>query len=131
MGTFVNVQAFDLAPNDSSLAAKTANTAAIQAAIDYAYNNGKKEIKLAGGVFYCNPGIYLDAPGNLRTSLASPTISSFSLHLMGSGNDAQNNFGTELKFTDVTTTALIVGTGQQMRVSNLSLIGNTTPTSRA
>src|SRR5262245_24866477 len=84
-------RSFALVPSDSSASTKAANTSSIQAAIDYAYANQLQVINISPGSFWCNPGIYLDAPGNLRVSLATPTIFNFSLHLRGAGGLFNNN----------------------------------------
>lgn len=113
-----------LVADDSSASVKTANTAAIQAAVDDAYDSGVQVVQLPNGVYYCDPGIYLDAPGNLRSSLTVPSIFDFSLHLRGTGGLYNHSgYGTQLQFTDNTLPALIIGTGQGMRVSDLSIIG--------
>lgn len=225
-GAQAGSQFFPLTPNINTSLVRSANTSQIQAAIDYAYNNGLQTIRLPAGTIYCANGIYLDAPGNLRiagqvqftgnpvanniliifgttiTFVASgatgnqvniggnlaatlanllsflqgssdvnltkftytvagnnlnvtaisltptvlgttvagttilgasnPTIFSFSLHLAGAGGLSNHNTsGTLLYFQDNTQPALILGPGQGMMVSYLSLISNITPTSRA
>jgi hypothetical protein len=120
-----------LVHNDSGSSAKAANKAAIQAVIDYAYTNGLQTINISAGIFYCDPGIYLDAPNNLRNSLTVPTIFNFSLALVGAGGPGNHEgHGTQLRWTDNTTNALIVGTGQGMTVRGLSVLGPTGATSR-
>lgn len=121
-----------LTADDSSSAVKTANTAAIQAAIDAAYATGGTLIQLPPGIYYCDLGIYLDAPGNIRSTPAVPTIFDFSLELRGEGGIGNHeDFGTQLRFTANTGPALIVGTGQGMKVSSLSVLGPDGATSRA
>lgn len=129
---FVEGISDSLVPNDSGASAKAANKMRIQAAIDFAHANAKQVVNLSAGQVWSDPGLYLDAPGNLRTNEAVPTIFSFSLHLKGAGGLGNNNgHGTQLKFSDNTTKALVVGTGQGMKVSGLSIIGPGGASSRA
>jgi hypothetical protein len=119
-----------LATNDSSASARAANLATIQDAIDYATANGVQAVNLAGNI-YCDPGIYLDPTGNLRSSFSSPSSSQFTAHLRGAGGAGSvESQAATLRFVDVTTSWLLVGPGQGMRISDLNLIGPT-PTSRA
>jgi hypothetical protein len=125
-------QAFSLTPSDSSSAVKTANTTAIQAAIDYAYANNIQTINISSGTYYCDPDIYLDPPGNMRSSFTSPSSWQFTLHLKGAGGaGSAESQATLLRFTAAPTRGcILVGPGQGMRVSDLNIIAPT-PTSRA
>lgn len=124
-------QSEDLVLNDSSGSARETNATRIQSAIDYAYNNGRQVTNLGAGVIHTNQ-FYLDAPGNLRADPANPSIFSFSMHLKGAGGIYNhNNHGTQLRVADNTQPAVIVGTGQGMRVSGLSVIGPVGASSRA
>src|SRR5262249_22462907 len=67
-----------LIANDSSSVTKTANKNAIQSAIDAAYTAGLATTIIPAGVYYCDPGIYLDPPLNLRVNINSPSIFAFS-----------------------------------------------------
>jgi hypothetical protein len=125
-------QAYTLVPSDSSSSVKTVNTAAIQAAIDYAYANNLQTINIPAGTFYCDPDIYLDPPGNMRSSFGNPAVWQFTLHLKGAGGAGSvENQATILRFTETPTNGLLlVGPGHGMRVSDLNLFAPD-PASRA
>ena len=126
------IGAHELTPNDPSAGVKTANAAVIQAAIDYACANNRQTVHVPSGNFYCDPGIYLDPPSNMRTNFASPPLAQFSLHLQGAGGaGSQEPQSTVLRFTDNTTTALITGIGQGMSASHINIVGPFGATSRA
>lgn len=110
-----------LIPGDSSSSAKAANTAAINAAAAYALANGVKEIVISPGTFWCDQEIEIGVGGADQKSL----------HLKGSGGGAVENQNTVLRFSGVTTVAVNTGNGQHMQVSDLAIVGDTSPTSRA
>ncbi len=115
----VNAKDFGASPGASA----ATNTTAIQAAIDYAYTNKYQGVWLPAGNYSYNPPLFLDAPGNLRSNLANPTIFGFSLALVGEeglGND--NQYGTILSASAENTCALYIGPGQGMRVSGISVV---------
>lgn len=101
------------------------DTSAIQAAIDYAYANKIQAVYLPGGYTYKTSGpIYLDPPGNLRSSLSTPTIFNFSLALIGDeGLGNQEGVGTQIAPTSSNFVALWVGPGQGMAVKSITIIG--------
>lgn len=121
-----------LIDNDSTPSAKAANTAALQAVIDHAVAERLQVVRISAGRFWFNPPIYVDAPGNLRSSLTTPTIFNFSLDLKGAGGlGNRENHGTMLRFSDNTGMAVIGGTGQGMRYRDFSIHGPGGATSRA
>jgi hypothetical protein len=114
----------------------TDDTAAIQAAIDYAYNNDIQGIYCPSGRYKIsgngNAILYLDAPGNLRSNWSTPSLFSFSLAFVGESGgigNGQNN-GCKLLPTTDTNVALIVGTGQHMTVKGVSIVGPNSKTYR-
>lgn len=103
------------------------NTAAIQAAIDYAYANNISTIYVPSGNFYCDDQIFLDPPANLRSSFTNPTIFAFSMALIG--DPGLPNFegdGSVIRFTRNDDVMLAIGPGQGMMVKDLNIIGPTT-----
>ncbi len=104
----------------------TDDTAAIQAAIDAAYAANIETIYLPhpSVCYKTTASLYLDAPGNLRSSLSTPTIFSFSLSLVGDpgGGTHEGNYGTRI-CPNSGFPALYVGPGQGMRVSHITLRG--------
>lgn len=118
--------------NDSSPGARAANKTRIQAAIDYAHNNARQVTNVSAGRIFYDPPLYVDAPGNLRTNLANPTIFNQSLHLKGAGGiGTRENHGTILRVLDNTGPAVILGTGQGVKISELAVLGPSVATSRA
>lgn len=117
----VGTQKEYLAPDDSSADARASNSIKFSAAATYALNNAVKEIVLGAGTCWFDDELGLGNSGADQKSL----------HLKGSGGGAVENQNTVLRFPDVTTAALIVGNGQFMQVSDLAIVGETDPTSRA
>lgn len=103
------------------------DTANIQAAIDYAFNNNIEDIYIPNGIYKTTAPIYIDPPGNLRSSLLNPTNFSFSTNFHGSGAIGNNNQRGPV-FKPVTNDFVVfyVGPGQGMRLSNFSIIGPST-----
>ena len=102
--------------------AATDDTAAIQAAIDWAYANGRQVIYMPSGQYRTTAPLYLDPPGNLRADLNDPTIFAFSLELRGvGGNSNWEGQGTYIRPDDNSFVALWVGPGQGMKVSGLMI----------
>jgi hypothetical protein len=129
---WVDGQAQGLPENDTSPAALTTTKTRVQAALDYAINNRKQLTSLSAGRLNSDPGLYIDPPGNLRSTPSAPTIFDFSHELRGAGGIGNHEgHGTQLTFTDNTAPALIVGTGHGMAVRHLSVLGPTGATSRA
>ena len=100
------------------------DTAAIQAAIDYAFAHNLTGVYCPAGTYKTSSTIYLDPPGNLRLSLSSPTMSQFQMSFFGDpaaggaglqGCKIRPNFNNNIAF--------LVGTGQGMRVSDIAVIG--------
>jgi len=102
----------------------TDDTAAIQAAIDFAAANNMQTVLVPAGQYKTTRPLYLDPPGNLRSNLANPPNFHFSLALVGdSGGPNEENDGTIIRPTFNNNVALYVGPGQGMRVANLTIIG--------
>jgi hypothetical protein len=103
------------------------DAATIQAAIDAAYHNQVQTVYLKPRDWVTTRPIYLDPPGNLRSSLTDPTIFSFSLALVGEGGLGNHeSFGTRIRPVDNSFVAVWVGPGQGMLVDGVQII----PTSR-
>jgi hypothetical protein len=100
------------------------DTAAIQATIDYAYAHAAAGVYLPSGTYKTSSPLFLDPPGNLRSSLTTPTIFNFSLAMVGApGTGNQEGFGTQILPTASNFVALWVGPGQGMHVRSISIIG--------
>lgn len=109
--------------------ASSDNTAAIQAAIDYAYANGIVTVYVPSGNWRCDDQIFLDPPGNLRSSFSTPTIFAFSMALIGDpGLPNHEGDGSILRFNRNDDVMLVVGTGQGMMVRDLNVFGPTSLT---
>jgi pectate lyase-like protein len=104
---------------------RTDDTAAIQAAIDYAYKNHLQGIFCPSGNYVASRTIYLDPPGNLRANLRSPPLFSFSLSFVGEDEGIGNGdgFGCSLRTTFNDKIAFMVGPGQHMAVRGIAIIG--------
>jgi hypothetical protein len=105
----------------------TDDTAAIQAAIDFAAANGIQTIYLPkpSNCYKITTPLYLDPPGNMRVNFSNPPLASFSLVLQGEpgqGNH-EDSFGSRICPSYSGAPFLIVGTGQGMKVSNITLSG--------
>lgn len=104
----------------------TDDTAAIQAAIDFAYNHNLQTIFCPSGDYLTSSIIYLDPPGNLRSNFANPTIFDFSLAFEGQGQAFGYNgtaFGCRLHPNFNNTRAFVVGPGSHMKVSGIAVLG--------
>jgi hypothetical protein len=101
----------------------TDDTSAIQACIDYAFNNGYTGVYCPAGTYKTSSTLYLDPPGNLRSSLASPTMFGFSMAFFGDAAAAGNHQGCQIRSTFNNGIAFLVGTGQGMRVSDIEVTG--------
>lgn len=110
-----------LTAGTNTSAVRAANKAAIEEAATEALTAGVKEIRLPPGTFWCDQEVKIGVGGADQKSL----------HLKGSGGGAVENQNTVLRFPTVTTAAVIVGNGQCMEVSDLAIVGETAPTSRA
>lgn len=94
-------------------------TSAIQAAIDYAYNNRIHGIYLPGGSYKITSTVYLDPPLGLRAS--NPNLAQFSLSFFGEKggtNDEQTNASRLIMATD-DFIGLMIGPGQGNYVGDL------------
>ena len=91
----------------------TDDAAAIQGANDYAYEHGALEVNFPATGACCSytPPLYMDAPGNLRANLQTPTIFGFSLRWVGAGLAGNVNHGSWLCPNSEAAPALWVGTG--------------------
>jgi hypothetical protein len=105
----------------------TDDTAHIQAAIDAAAAGGISTIYLPkpSVCYKTTAPIYLDPPSNLRSNFNNPPQAAFSLGLIGEPGTAGNHedsFGSKI-CPGAGYPALIVGTGQGMKVANIALQG--------
>jgi hypothetical protein len=101
------------------------DTAAIQAAIDYAFAHNRPAVYCPAGTYKTSSPIYLDPPGNLRTNPTNPPLFSFTMAFIGDpagGGQAHLN-GCLIEPNFNNDIAFIVGTGQSMRVSDIAVIG--------
>jgi hypothetical protein len=118
----VNAKDFGAVGNGS-----TDDTAAIQATIDAAYAAGIQRVYLppTGNCYKTTSSLFLDAPGNLRSSLSNPTIFAFSMTLAGepSGGANHEGWGTRICPNFNNGVALWVGTGQGMGVTDVLIQG--------
>jgi len=113
---WVNVKDFGATGNGS-----TDDTAAIQAAIDYALANAKVTVYLPAGTYKTTSPIYMDPPTELRAS--AHTTSAFSLHLKGDNGTSQlEQRGTTIRPVDNSFVGIWVGGGRGMKISDLSLV---------
>ena len=101
----------------------TDDTAAIQAAIDYAFANNLKAVYCPSGTYKTSSTIYLDPPGNLRANLSAPTISLFPCHSSATRRLGSGYPGCRIYPTFNNAVAFMVGTGQGMRVSDIAIFG--------
>jgi hypothetical protein len=123
-GGDVNI-ASSLFCNASQLSGGSDATACVQAAIDYAYNNGYQNIYCPGNsTLHTSGPIYLDPPGNLRSNLTNPTIFGFSLSFIGQGESGGNG-GCRIYPSSNSFIAFWVGPGTGMKVGNIEIIGPT------
>jgi Pectate lyase superfamily protein len=100
------------------------DTGAIQAAIDYAFAHSQSGVYLPAGKYRTTAPLFLDAPRNLRSDPAAPTVFNFSLALVGDqGLGNQEGFGTQIMPRASNFVALWVGPGQGMHVRSISVIG--------
>lgn len=108
------------------------DTACIQAHIDYAVAQHLPGIYCPAGTYKISDTIYLDPPGNLRTSFPVPTMFQFTMAFFGDPKGAgalplsasppcvlQATFGDKCAF--------IVGPGQGMKVSDIGVLGDNSP----
>jgi Pectate lyase superfamily protein len=99
------------------------DTAAIQAAIDYAIANNIQTVYAPKGAYKISDTIFLDPPGNLRVDPVNPTVFNFSVSLIGEGVGNQDGKGTQFYATFDDKVAIMVGPGQGMRVANFCVQG--------
>jgi Pectate lyase superfamily protein len=107
------------------------DTAAIQAAIDYAAINNIQTIRVPKGIYKISDTIWLDQPGNLRGhpgnpypgSVTNPDFFAFSLALIGDGIGNLDSKGTQFRATFDNKVAIMVGPGQAMWVANFAVQG--------
>lgn len=117
----VNVKDYGAVGNGS-----TDDTSSIQAAIDAAYAAKIQTIYIppTGSCYKTTSSLFLDAPGNLRSSLANPTIFAFSLALVGErGIGNHEGYGSRICPNFNNSVALWVGPGQGMHVQGLQIVG--------
>jgi Pectate lyase superfamily protein len=100
------------------------DTAAIQAAIDYAFAHNLSAVYCPAGTYKTTGTIYLDPPGNLRSNLSNPVMFQFTIAFFGdpaAGGVQLSGCRIEPIFNNAV--AFMVGTGQGMRVSDIAVIG--------
>lgn len=99
----------------------TGHVAAIQDAIDYAYNNKIGTIRCPSGNYRIDGTVYLDPPGNIRAG-GIPTLYGWSMALVGGDETiapASAVSGTFFRCTDNDFVALQVGPGNGNHVKNI------------
>lgn len=102
----------------------TDDTAAIQAAIDYAFAHNLAGVYCPAGTYLTSSPIYLDPPGNIRTNPSNPPLSQFTMAFFGDPADGGVHLsGCILTPNFNNNIAFIVGTGNSMRVSDIAVIG--------
>jgi hypothetical protein len=100
------------------------DTAAIQAAIDYAFAHGLPGVYCPNGVYKTSSTIYLDPPGNLRSNFSAPTNFDFTMAFSGDPSSGWDHiFGCQIAPNFNNGIAFIVGPGQSMRVSDIKMAG--------
>lgn len=133
----IQLTSADLVLGSTSSDDKIANGIAIQAAIDAMIANGRAVTALPAGDIYTDRSVYLDKTGNLRGTLtaeqlaagttATVTEINFSGSLRGVGGlPNQEGHGTRLRIPSGVQYGVVVGTGQGMGVSDLTVIKETT-----
>ena len=112
----------------------TDDTAAIQAAIDYAYHHQHQTIYLPAGNYKTSSSLYLDAPGTNWRHPGGPqsNTSQFSMSLQGDIGGGANDepggtisppgFGTFIFPTNNNFIVIAVGPGRGMGISNIQII---------
>lgn len=101
----------------------TDDTAAIQACIDWAYNNNIAEIYVPAGNYKISDDIWLDAPDNARTHWSGPPNAQFTLRLIGAGWGGSEAPGSNFIQTVAGKSGVIVGPGQYMGVYKMNIQG--------
>ena len=100
------------------------DTAAIQAAIDYAFAHNLAGVYCPAGTYVTSATIYLDPSGNLRTNPSNPPLSQFSMSFFGDpASGAVHLQGCILQPDFNNGIAFLVGTGNSMRVSDIAVVG--------
>lgn len=118
-GLPVNVKDFGAVGNGSN-----DDTAAIQAAIDYAFANNRKATYIPAGIYKITSPLYLDPPTNLRVNFANPPDIQFSGALIGDrGGPNTTGDGTQIVPTFDNAAAIYVGPGQGMNVAYIQILG--------
>lgn len=104
----------------------TDDTAAIQAAIDYAFSQNISVVYMPSGRYRVSEPIWLDPPGNARVDITNPPDFNFNMHLIGDYWGGGDYPGTYLESTVSTylpgfdfTACLFVGPGQFMGVEGI------------
>lgn len=105
------------------------DTAALQAAIDYAFAHNMSRLVLPNGAFKITSPLYLDPPGNLRSNPTAPTLFGWTIELVGSGpNLGGVGGGSILRPTFDNAPALWVGPACFAKVSRVAIIGQVSVT---
>lgn len=106
--------------NSTQLSGGSDATACLQAAIDAAFSAGKNAVVCpTGSQLVTSSSIYLDPPGNMRTSgNANPTMFAFSMALVSEGISGG---GCAIKTNFNNGVGLWIGTGQGMSVRGITV----------
>lgn len=100
-------------------------TTCIQGAIDYAYKNNINAVTCPGNSnFTTSAPIYQDPPGNLRTSLKSPTIFAFSLSFIGLQGPNHEGKSCKIRNSVPGQVAWWIGPGQGMILKGVNIVGS-------
>jgi hypothetical protein len=117
-GYYVNVKDFGAVGDGSHN-----DTPNIQAAIDYAYDNGYGTVYMPSGTYNTDEPLWLDAPGNARDNFLNPPNANFTLRLVGDGFGGSDAPGTRI-YCNHFETGLYVGPGQHMGVTGIQMFGS-------
>jgi len=100
------------------------DTTAIQAAIDTAFAGNISTVYMPSGIYLISSPIYLDPPSNLRAHGDTAVTGGFTMCLMGDEGSDICGYGTRINsnFNNIKA-AIIVGTGQGMKLKNLWVTG--------
>lgn len=122
--TAVNIKDSCLPGGGATGNGSTDDTAAIQAAIDYAFAHNVTGVYCPQGAYKTSGPLYLDPPGNLRSNLSAPTIFSFSMSFFGDPAAGGNYQGCKIEPNFNNNVAFYIGPGQGMRVSDIAVISS-------
>jgi hypothetical protein len=120
--TWVNIKANGATGNGT-----TDDSAAIQATINYAYNNGLNGVYCPAGNYLTSSTIYLDPPGNLQPYSFTGSISGTTLTLTAPPPAGVFVNGTAITGAGVTSaTTIVSGSGTSWTVNNSQSVSSET-----